>query len=210
MNASKDKQISKPKHSNDKKFVFKVFQKEKSIIQPVMEEASPSRDQTFHASTSQASSSSSTSKKSSPKTQTAIVFVERRSCFYCGCRGHLVRDCLFLSKQKLKKAGKKTKENVSQTSVLKNKSASSKVVQKAVKDVKTLTRNPVHNLKLKQTVEPQKVWRKKVLSKEVLPHGNDPSIKSNDFKKNSKLIDVIIVDDAGRPNSVKAWVTLSN
>ena len=115
-----------------------------------------------------------------------------------------MKDCLFLSKQKLKKAGKKTKENVSQTSVLKNKPASSKVVQKVVKDVKTLTRNPVHNLNLKQTVEPKKVWRKKILSKQDL-HNN-----SSDYQKNAKLVDVVIVDESGRPKTVKAWVSLSN
>ena len=115
-----------------------------------------------------------------------------------------MRDCLFLSKQKLKKAGRKTKESVSQTPVLKNKSASSHVVKKVIKDVQVLNKNPKHNLNLKQTVEPKKVWRKKILSKEIL-HNN-----SSDYQKNAKLVDVVIVDETGRPKTVKAWVSLSN
>ena len=54
------------------------------------------------------------------------------------------------------------------------------------------------------------VWKAKKLKTEVLTHCNGSSITSTDFKKNSKLVDVIIVDDAGRPKTIKAWVTLSN
>ena len=121
-----------------------------------------------------------------------------------------MKDCLFLSKQKLKKAEKKTKGSVSQTQILKAKSVSSKAVKKDDKVVKVLKKNPDHNISFKQTIQPKMVWKAKRLTKEVLAHCNDSPTTSTDFKKNSKLVDVIIVDDAGRPKTVKAWVTLSN
>ena len=58
--------------------------------------------------------------------------------------------------------------------------------------------------------EKQSFWRAKSLKTEVLTHCNDSSITSKEFQKNSKLIDVIIVDEAGRPKTIKAWVSLSN
>ena len=139
-----------------------------------------STSQFSQVSSSYASNSTptqSSSKTNSLKDKSNRVFVERRSCFFCGCRGHLVRDCLALSRQKLRKAEQRTKRKVFQT--------------------------PVKNVN-------QFVWKAKSVKTEVLNHSNNSSINSNEFQKNSKLIDVIIVDDAGRPKSVKAWVSLSN
>ena len=76
--------------------------------------------------------------------------------------------------------------------------------------------------------QPKQVWKVKSLTSETKVSNNDSSttetskggsfsFKADDstsssvvFSHHSHLIDVIIIDDTGRPKTIKAWVPLTN
>ena len=125
----------------------------------------------------------------SSKTCPSQDFVEPRTCFYCHHKGHLVRECQILAKVRLRK-----KEARVDTHVFHKHSVS-----------KHVSRFPSNN---RRRVHQSYKHKTEIISKGSTT--NAPSPVSPEYSKNSKLADIIIIDEFGRPKSIKAWIPISN
>lgn len=136
--------------------------------------------------------------------------VERRSCFYCKKQGHLISVCPLLSRQRFGRTVPRSSvyRNFSKSSP-KHSSMSPKPVKKTDKIMSVTPTCNQQTLVKKQPSKPLQVWKVKE-SKEDSSSHNTPSIKVPEILKNHVLIDVVIMDDSGRPKSIKAWVSHSN
>lgn len=144
-----------------------------------------------------------------PQIQTVV---ENRSCFYCKKQGHLISVCPLLAKKQLGKGA-------SRTSKSKNSSTKSHSMRGSASPPPAANINKIEsvkssdqNLKVvdKQPSKSQMVWKIKG-SQSDSSSNNDASVNTPDLFKNKILTDVVILDDAtGLPNSVKAWVSLTN
>ena len=125
----------------------------------------------------------------SSKTCPSQDFVEPRTCFYCHHKGHLVRECQILAKVRLRK-----KEARVDTHVFHKHS-----VSKHVSRFPSNNRRRVHQS-----------YKHKTETKSKGSITDAPSPVSSKFMKNSKLADIIIIDEFRRPKSIKAWIPISN
>ncbi|HEY5235815.1 MAG TPA: hypothetical protein VIJ14_06530 [Rhabdochlamydiaceae bacterium] len=105
----------------------------------------------------------------------------------------------------------------------------SKVTSPKAKYVVKVTQQMLNPTISKPTpFQPKQVWKVKNLTSETkvsnndtstteTPKGGSFSVKADDsissnaaFSHHSQLLDVIIIDDTGRPKTIKAWVPLTN
>ncbi|KAJ0522766.1 putative transcription factor interactor and regulator CCHC(Zn) family [Helianthus annuus] len=172
-------------------------------------------------STSGSQSSSSSARRS----HDTSGFVEQRSCFECGTIGHVIRNCPYLHKQKGKvdaardQTDRKQSVSVKQDPRLvkerekKQKRQQVKEIEKAIKtDVVNKTSVSIkpdnsktsdnHEVKIlkNNTGKTKQTWKPKTVVK-----SGGPSQFTN-----HQRIEVIVVDENGRPKTTMAWVPLSN
>ncbi|MFS8003647.1 putative transcription factor interactor and regulator CCHC(Zn) family [Helianthus anomalus] len=132
-------------------------------------------------------------------------FFERRSCFECCEYGHIIKNCPYLTKGKSKldaphgnnyhkrSASPKQDPRLVRQREKKQRKEVEKVLKPEVIQTKSVKSDVKHE-KQKQ------IW----IPKPVTVSGGATSIP------NHREMDVTILDDDGRPKSVKAWVPLSN
>ncbi|KAJ0535009.1 putative transcription factor interactor and regulator CCHC(Zn) family [Helianthus annuus] len=177
---------------------------------------------------SKPSTSGSQSSSSTIQSHGTSGFVERRSCFECGEIGHIIRNCPYLHKLKAKvddpceRNYQKRSVSAKQDPCLvrerekKQKRQQVKVIEKALKtEVVQKQSVPVkpesskfsktsnnHEVKFSnnQAGETQQTWKPKMITN---------SGGSSPFPNHQK-VEVIVVDENGRPKTTMAWVPISN
>ncbi|KAJ0928017.1 putative transcription factor interactor and regulator CCHC(Zn) family [Helianthus annuus] len=155
------------------------------------------------------STSRSRSSSSSCYSYDTPRFVERRSCFECCEYGHIIKNCPYLTKRKSKidapygniyhkrSVSPKQDPRLVKQREKKQKKKQRKEVEKALKPEVIQTKSIKSDVKHEKQ---KQIW----IPKPVTVSGGAASIP------NHREMDVTILDDDGRPKSVKAWVPLSN
>ncbi|KAJ0434470.1 putative transcription factor interactor and regulator CCHC(Zn) family [Helianthus annuus] len=155
------------------------------------------------------STSRSRSSSSSYYSYDTPRFVERRSCFECCEYGHIIKNCPYLTKRKSNIDAPHGNNYHKRSVSLKQdprlvKQREKKQKKKQRKEVEKVLKPEVIRIKsVKSDVKHEKqkqIW----IPKPVTVSGGAASIP------NHWEMDVTILDDDGRPKSVKAWVPLSN
>ena len=132
-------------------------------------------------------------------------FVERRSCFECCEYGHIIKNCPYLTKRKSKvdaphgnnyhkrSVSPKQDPRLVKQREKKQKKKQRKEVEKVLKPEVIQTKSVKSDVKHEKQ---KQIW----IPKPVTVSGGATSIP------NHREMDVTILDDDGRPKSVKAWV----
>ena len=151
-------------------------------------------------------------------------FVERRCCFECGTKGHIVMNCPYLQKPGRRvETVSKRKPIVSKSSVLKPKVNSPTQQQKHQNDVKGKAKvdeslpsdSSTPHI---QKVKPSTVYHKQSFHKQQMWKAKSTAVSAENKSTScgattqplGNWVDLKVLSDDGKPKTVRAWVPNSN